>query len=207
VRIVGLTGRIGTGKSTVARWLGELGLAVIDSDALVAELYESDSALLASLARQFGSQVVHAGRVDKDALRGALKEPGALDALEQLVHPAVHRLRDERLAAARAGGAPGCAVEAIKLVESGGSAACDELWIVVATESVQLDRLAGRGTDAAEARRRMSWQGTPESWMAGFLSESALLGRPRPVVILDNSGDEPTGRAQVERLWNGVRAR
>ena len=183
-----------------------MGLTAIDADALVAELYETDAALQEQLRQRFGDEVVRASRVDKDALRGKVKGPGALESLESVVHPAVHRLRDLRIAAAREAGASGCAVEAIKLVESGGSAICDELWIVVAGERVQLDRLARRGVDEAEARRRMEWQGTPAIWTGLFVAESTRLGRPRPVVIVDNSGDEAVGRAQVERLWRGVPA-
>ena len=204
MRIVGLTGRIGTGKSTVARWLAELGVTAIDADALVAELYAEDATVHAALVQRFGADVVRAGAVDKDALRAHLAAPHALEAVERIVHPAVHRLRDDSLARARAAGAVGCVVEAIKLVESGGSAVCDELWIVVADEAVQLARLARRGVDEAEARRRMAWQGSFGTWIAAFVEESARLRRPRPVVVFDNSGDEVAGRAQASRLWLGA---
>lgn len=204
MRIVGLTGRIGTGKSTVARWLAADGAVLLDSDALVGEIYESDHALQARLAEQFGAAVVRDGRVDKAALRLALDSPNAVTTLELIVHPAVQALRDERLAHARASGAAASIVEAIKLVESGGSAICDELWIVVADERVQLERLALRGTSEREARARMEWQGTPASWTEAFLAESARLGRARPVLIVDNSASELEGRSQVSRLWRGA---
>ena len=206
MRIVGLTGRIGTGKSTVARWLTAYGAVAIDADALVAELYESDTALHAQLRQRFGDRVVREGRVDKQVLRGVFSDPGALADLERIVHPAVHRLREERLAAARTAGAPVAVIEAIRLVESGGSATCDELWIVVAGESVQIERLVRRGLDEAEARRRLASQGTPAGWIDQFVVESARLGRTRPVVIFDNSGSEAAGRAQADRLWRGLTA-
>ena len=195
---------MGAGKSTVARWLAEVGAIVLDSDALVAELYERDRALQESLAARFGAHVLSGDRVNKAALRAALTEPAAVRSLEAIVHPAVHALRDRRLTAARAAGAPAAIVEAIKMVESGGSAICDELWIVVADERVQLARLSARGIDAAEARARMQWQGTPASWTEEFIAESVRLGRPRPVLIVDNSGPETQGRAQVTRLWCGA---
>ena len=204
MRIVGLTGRIGTGKSTVARWLADYGAAVLDSDALVAELYESDAALQARLAERFGAAVVREGRVDKGALRAVLHAPAEIQALEALVHPAVQALRDQRITQARAAGAPAVVVEAIKLVESGGAAICDELWIVVAAERVQLERLAARGVSPEEARARMAWQGTPATWTEAFLAESARLGKPRSVIVFDNSGSESEGRAQVSRLWCGA---
>src|SRR5688572_14551160 len=128
MRIVGLTGRIGTGKSTVARWLTEHGAVALDADTQVTELYESDRSLQALLAERFGAAVIRDGRVDKPALRVAIGGPEDVAALEALVHPAVTRFREERLDQLRATGVPAVVVEAIKLVESGGSATCDELW-------------------------------------------------------------------------------
>ena len=206
MRIVGLTGRIGTGKSTVARWLAEHGAVVLDSDALVAELYATDTTLQERISSRFGPQTVREGRVDKAALRAALVGPDDVAALESIVHPAVMTARADRLAAARKDGAPAVVVEAIKLVESGGSEVCDELWIVVADERVQLDRLTARGVSETEARERMAWQGTPASWIESFVSASVRLGRSRPVLIVDNSGPEEVGRAQVSRLWRGAAA-
>ena len=205
MRIVGLTGRIGTGKSTVSRWLEPYGVLAVDSDALVRELYASDAALQVRLAERFGAAVVQDGSVHRPTLGAAVfGNPAALADLEQLVHPAVQRLRDVKLEAARVQGAPAVIVEAIKLVESGGSAICDELWIVVAAEHVQLQRLAGRGVPEPEARRRLAAQGTVQSWSGLFLAESLRLSRPRPIVVFDNSGTEEAGRAQAERLWRGA---
>jgi dephospho-CoA kinase len=205
--IAGITGRIGTGKSTVLRWLAALGCVPLDSDALIHELYASDTSVHTALAAEFGPSVVRDGRVDRAAL-GPLVfgSPQALAALESITHPAVRRLREVKIEAARAAGAPGVAVEAIKLVESGSSAICDELWIVTAAEPVQLKRLEARGVNEAEARRRLASQGTITSWTEGFLAESDRLGTPRPVVIFDNSGSEETGRREVERLWSGIAA-
>jgi dephospho-CoA kinase len=204
VRVIGLTGRIGTGKSTVGSWLAAYGAMLLDSDALVRELYAADSDLHRALAARFGPAVVKDGRVDRDVLRGAFGDPAALGDLEALVHPAVRRLRDAKLAAARAAGATAAVVEAIKLVESGSSDVCDELWIVVADERVQLARLAKRGVGEDEARRRMAAQGTVATWTGQFVAESARLGRTRPVLVVDNSGTEDQGRALVARLWGGV---
>ena len=204
MRIVGLTGRIGTGKSTVASWLAELGALTLDSDALVAELYERDAPLRARLAARFGQHVLRGKGVDKAALRAALTGAAEVAALEQIVHPAVRVLRDRKLYAARNAGTSAAVVEAIKLVESGGSEICDELWIVVAGEAVQLERLARRGVSEAEARRRMEWQGTLTSWTDAFLAESGRLGRARPVIVVDNSGPPEQGRVQVSRLWRGA---
>jgi dephospho-CoA kinase len=204
MRIVGLTGRIGTGKSTLARWLAEHGAVTLDSDALVAELYASDRALQGRLAERFGAAVTGNGGIDKSALRAALTDQAAVQSLERIVHPAVQALRDEKLTAAEQAGAPAVVIEAIKLVESGGAAICDELWVVVADERVQLERLETRGVSEAEARARMEWQGAPATWIEAFVAESVRLKKPRPVIVFDNSGSEIEGRAQVSRLWRGA---
>jgi dephospho-CoA kinase len=190
------------------RWLAELGARTIDADALVHRLYETDRALQEQLQARFGAQVVVGGRVDRAALGkavfGGTGTEAALADLEALTHPAVLYARDEEIAQARAEGVAVLVIEAIKLIESGGSARCDELWIVTAAEAVQLARLAARGVPEAKARRRLAAQGTVASWTAAFQSESLRLGQPRPIVIFDNSGDEAQGREQVARLWNGV---
>ena len=205
VRIVGLTGTMGAGKSTVLRWLADLGAYTVDADALVHRLYATDRTLQAQLRERFGDRVASGSGVDRQALsRAVFGNPEALAALEGLVHPAVHRAEDEELARARAAGAPVCVIEAIRLVESGGSSRCDELWIVVADEAAQLARLAARGVSEEEARRRLAVQGNVASWTSAFEAESARLGRSRPVRIIDNSSSEAATRSQVERLWRGL---
>jgi dephospho-CoA kinase len=208
MRVIGLTGTIGAGKSTVLGWLAELGARTYDADAIAHQLYESDADLHARLASRFGPSVVVGGHVDRRAL-GAIvfanpDDPGPLAALEAIVHPAVQQARDAALERAQYEGVAVSAVEAIKLVESGGSARCDELWIVTAREDVQLARLAARGVAPDEARRRLARQGTVASWTAAFQAESGRLDRMRPVVVFDNSGGAAQGRAQVARLWPGL---
>lgn len=211
VRVIGLTGTIGSGKSVVRQMLEELGACTVDADALVHRLYETDEALMAQLAARFGASIVAGGRVDRQALAGAVfgapgapADPQALAALEAIVHPAVLRLEDEAIAAARAAGRPVCAIEAIKLVESGGAARCDELWIVITEPRVQLERLEARGLSRNEAQRRLAAQGSPAGWIAAFVAQSAQLGRPRPVAVIDNSGSLEHTRRQIQRLWHGI---
>jgi dephospho-CoA kinase len=202
-----VTGTIGSGKSAVLGLLAARGARTVDADALVHELYESDPDLQRLLSERFGPDVVVAGRVDRAALGRALSAPPALADLEAIVHPAVQRARDALLAEAARQGEAAFALEAIKLVESGAADRCDELWIVVVPPAVQFARLAARGLDEAEVRRRLAWQGDVASWTDAFLEQSARLGRPRPVVILDNGGTPAQTDAQVERLWLGIHSR
>jgi dephospho-CoA kinase len=204
MRVVGVTGTIGSGKSAVLGLLAARGARTVDADALVHQLYESDADLQRRLSERFGPDVLSAGRVDRAALRRALSAPEALAGLEAIVHPAVQGARDALIGEAARQGQAVFALEAIKLVESGASDRCDELWIVVVPPAVQLARLAARGLDEAEVRRRLAWQGTPASWTKAFLEQSARLGRPRPVVILDNGGTPAQTEAQVARLWSGI---
>lgn len=205
MRIIGLTGTIGAGKSTVAQWLAERGARTIDADRLAHRLYDTDETVRAQVRARFGEGVFVDRRVHRPALAAAVfGRPDLLAALEAIVHPAVHRLEEELIAQARRDGAPVCVIEAIKLVESGGAARCDELWVVVAAERAQLARLAARGLEEREARRRLSHQGNVAGWTSTFLAESDRLGRPRPVIVFDNSGTIEDSRAQAGRLWHGI---
>jgi dephospho-CoA kinase len=204
MRVVGVTGTIGSGKSAVLGWLAARGARTVDADALVHQLYETDPGLQRLLAERFGPDVLSAGHVDRSALRRALSPPEALADLEAIVHPAVQRARDALLEEAARQGEAVFALEAIKLVESGASDRCDELWIVVVPPAVQFARLAARGLDEAEVRRRLAWQGSVDSWVRDFTAASARLGRPRPVMILDNGGTPAQTESQVTRLWPGL---
>jgi dephospho-CoA kinase len=107
-RVVGLTGGIGTGKSTVARMLAALGAVVIDADAIVRELQAPGTPMLAELARAFGPEIVRPdGSLDRTRLGViAFADAGARKRLGEITHPAVGREVLRRLEAARAAGAP-----------------------------------------------------------------------------------------------------
>ena len=94
MRVVGVTGTIGSGKSAVLGWLAARGARTVDADALVHRLYETDADLQRRLSERFGPDVLSAGRVDRAALRRALSTPEALADLEAIVHPAVQGARD-----------------------------------------------------------------------------------------------------------------
>jgi dephospho-CoA kinase len=158
--VVGVTGGIGAGKSTAARLLGERGARVIDADAVVRELYGPGD-LADGIAGQFGPGVLAGdGGVDRAAL-GALVfgDPDARRELEDLVHPAIRKEINDRLAAWRAEGFDGIAVvDAALLVEAAGAYPLDVLVVVAAREELRLQRLEKRGTPPDEARRRIAAQ-------------------------------------------------
>jgi dephospho-CoA kinase len=159
--VIGLTGPIGCGKSTVAAMLGELGGVVIDADDLAREVTGPGQPTLAAIQARFGDAVVQpAGVLDRAALAAIVfSDPAALRDLEAIVHPAVRRLVEARLDEARREGEPFVAIEAIKLVEGGLAARCDEVWLIDCPAEAQRARLVGRGMSAEDIERRLASQG------------------------------------------------
>lgn len=196
--LVGLTGGIGTGKSTVAAMLAARGAVVIDADRLAREVVEPGEPTLARIVEEFGPEVLGPdGRLDRKAL-GALvfADPARRRRLEALTHPPIRARLDARLEAlARAGFRGVVVVDAPLLVESGLHRAMDRLVVVTADEATQLARLMARdGLDRAEALRRIR-------------SQMPLAAKARLADhVIDNSGDRAATEAQVERLWAALEA-
>lgn len=164
--LIGLTGPIGCGKSTVARMLAELGGTVVDADVLARGATELGTVdgdeSLAAVRDRFGAGVFDAdGRLNRQALaERVFGDPAALGALEQIVHPLVRRALDGWLAAAADDNVPFAVVEAIKLVEGGLAERCDEVWLIECSPTTQRERLRARGGEPADAERRLATQGT-----------------------------------------------
>lgn len=159
--VIGLTGPIGCGKSTVAAMLGELGGCVIDADALARDVTAPGEPALSAIRARFGDAVFEpSGVLDRAALgRIVFSDPEALRDLEAIVHPGVRRLVEERLERARRAGDPFVVVEAIKLVEGGLAERCDEVWLIECPPDLQRERLADRGMPTADVERRLAAQG------------------------------------------------
>lgn len=140
--LVGLTGSIGMGKSTVAKRFLALGIPVIDADALVHELY---AAAAVSPIEQAFPGVTNAHGVDRAKLAAALMaNPGGFKRLEAIVHPLVFREEKERLAAAKAAGAQLAVLEIPLLFETGGDARVDATVVVSAPANAQRQRVLAR---------------------------------------------------------------
>jgi dephospho-CoA kinase len=189
---IGITGPIGCGKSTVARWLGQrAGVEVIDADHEARLVLAPETPEVEAVYRRFGTGLRRRnGELDRAALgRIVFRDEAALRDLEAIVHPAV---RPRILAAterARTRGARAVVVEAIKLVEGGLADLCDEVWLVTCDATVQRDRLVGRGDAPDDAEARIETQGD--------LVERL---RSRATRVID-TGDDPTvTRSQVDRL-------
>ena len=198
MKILGLTGDIASGKSTVARLLGERGAAHLDADLQVRQLYQNRD-FAALLAARFGDVTDQSGGVDRAKLAALVFNDSArLRELENLVHPAVAALRQRQLEALKARGCEVVVVEAVKLLESGQGAVCNEIWCVTAAPAVQLTRLIeNRGMNLQQAHARLANQPSR--------AEKEKLAGGVPLIWLDNSGSLADLERAVEREWKRFR--
>jgi len=194
IYLIGLTGNIATGKSLVARMLGDLGAYVIDADELVHELQRKDAPVWAGIVGEFGEGILRAdGEIDRAKL-GALvfSDSEALHRLESIVHPAVGAEIERQLANLEPPDQV-VVIEAIKLIEAGLHKRCNALWVVTSRPGVQLDRLMRtRGLSEADAQVRIAAQ-PPQSKKAALAD-----------VLIENDTTVGDLRAQVERHWKRV---
>lgn len=160
--VIGLTGPIGCGKSTIGRMLAELGGTVIDADALARAATAPGAPALPAIATRFGQGVLGVdGSLDRGALAAIVfADRAALSDLEAIVHPVVRALVEEALADAARSGAMFVAIEAIKLVEGGLADRCDAVWLIECELATQRQRLTSRGHPAADMESRLATQGT-----------------------------------------------
>ena len=186
---IGLTGGIGSGKSTVARLLAERGAVVVDADRIAREVVEPGTPGLEAVVDAFGDGVLTAdGALDRPALAAIVfSDPEARARLDGIVHPLV-RARSAELAAAT----PPDAVlvnDVPLLVETGQAGSYDLVLVVEAEEETRVTRLVQRGLAAEDARARIAAQATDEQ------------RRAVADVVLDNSGSLEDLTAQVDRFW------
>ncbi len=190
VLLVGLTGGIASGKSTVAQRLVEHGALLIDADLLAREVVEPGTPGLAAVVDRFGGGVLAAdGSLDRPALgRVVFADPVARRDLEQIIHPAV-RARAAELVSSAPDGA--VVVQMIPLlVETGQADAFDLVVVVDVPTPVQTDRLIERDAlSAAEAQARLAAQASREQRLAAADA------------VIDNSGDPEELRAAVDAFW------
>jgi dephospho-CoA kinase len=192
MKIIGLTGGIATGKTTVAHFLEELGAVVIDADQLARDIVAPGSSSLARVVELFGPAVLAPdGSLDRQALRGLVfGDPPKRKQLEAIMHPAIKELALQRLAAARAGGAQVAVYMAPLLIEAGATDRVDEIWVVTLRPEVQRERLMARDRCSREQAEQIIAAQMP-------LAEKEGYG----VVVIDNSSSQEETRQQVQAAW------
>lgn len=188
---IGLTGGIGSGKSTVAQRLVQLGAALIDADAISRELTSPGGAAIAPLREAFGDDFITAdGALDRQRMRTlAFADPQAKQRLESILHPLVGEQTRSRAAVVHS---PLTVFDIPLLVESGRwRAMVDRVWVVDCREETQIERVIARsGWDETEVRRVLARQASRAQRLAAA-----------DVVIFNDAIDLPALEAVVTGLW------
>jgi len=159
--VIGLTGGICTGKSTVSGFLAELGAVIISADEIGHEALQPSSATWEQVVAAFGTDILkNGGEIDRQKLGGIVfKDAGAMSELNRIMHPAMHGVVEERVRTLEAEGAAVVVLEAPLLVEADWLDLVDEVWVTVASESTVVERCSSRsGLSEVQARERISSQ-------------------------------------------------
>lgn len=167
--VLGLVGRAGSGKSSVAQALAEAGAEVVEADRIGHAVTDHDPAVRAELIRTYGDGIyLGDGRLDRARVAARVfSDRAALEALNALVHPRIVAELRARIAAARAAGRGTLVVDAALMLDWGLDRDCDAVVAVVAPEDAQIARLeAGRGWTRAQALERLNAQRTNEAFRA-----------------------------------------
>jgi dephospho-CoA kinase len=187
--MIGLTGGIGSGKSTVAGLLAAKGAVVVDADAIARQVVEPGSPVLDELAERFGADIVGAdGRLDRALLaeRAFVSDESRRD-LDAITHPAIGEEFLRQVAAAPSGAV--VVHDVPLLVESKNPAQYRGVIVVEAPREVRLARLEARGIAVEDAERRMAQQASDED------------RRAIATWLLDNAGSVDELSAQVDAIW------
>lgn len=189
--ILGVTGNIASGKSSVCRQLARRGALVVDADQLAREVVEPGGPVLEQLVAAFGEDILKAdGSLDRHCLGDLVfSDPSARDRLNAIIHPAIAALSVTRLQELRAA-APLIVYEAPLLFEVGAETRVDKVLVVTIDPEVQLARLMERDRlDQQSAQQRIDAQMAQEQKIA------------HADYVIDNSASQEETMAQVERLW------
>ncbi len=196
MRVIGLTGGIGTGKSTVSQFLSELGAIILDADEVGHEALLSGSGVYAHVVAAFGQDILAPnGEIDRKRLGNmAFASPENLSRLNQIVHPWMYQTMKACLEAYRKQGVKLVVLDAAILIEAGWKSLADEVWVTVASQETVLQRLKerGQGLSEAESLARIRHQ-LPSEERAKHAD-----------VVIDTDCSLSEVKARVEKLWQDV---
>ncbi len=197
MKLIGLTGGVGSGKSTVADMLRELGAEVIDADDAAHAAYAPGSPGFDSVVLEFGPGYVSDGRIDRGRLGELVfNDEQARRRLNAIVHPLVREWMADRTAEAARRGAEVVVHDVPLLFESGLVAMYADVVLVYVPAEVQLERL-------------VSGRGVPEDRARAMIAAQMPMDEKRRLspLVIDNSGSREETREQVKRLWDSVLVR
>lgn len=194
--LVGLTGGLGAGKSTVARMLTDRGAVLVDADELAHRALEPGSPVFRQVSELFGDEVMTpSGELDRAAIAATVfSDPERRRALESIVHPEVFRMLAE-IVQARRGTDDIIVFDAPLIVETGFHDACDVVVVITAPEEERVARAVGRGMTPDQARARIRAQ-------IGDEERAAVAD-----VVIPNDGDMDALKERIDDLWERLRAR
>lgn len=192
MKVIGLTGGIGSGKSTVSRYLAELGAVVLDADKVGHAAFQPDTEAWREVVAAFGRQILTpGGEIDRKKLGEIVfNDPEAMSRLNRIMHPRMYDMVAKQIAEYRRQGVDVMVIEAAILIEAGWTALVDEVWVAIASEATVIKRLKEqRQLDSAQTLARIRSQLSSEE-----------RGKHADVVI-DNDGDLDEMKAKVRDLW------
>ena len=194
--LVGLTGGIASGKSTVSAMLAELGAEVIDADHIARQVVMPGTPAWCKIRDHFGPGVLHPdGQLDRQALADIVfADKSKLALLNEITHPAIFARIADRLEAHH-GQDVVVVLDAALLIEAGLAEGVDVVIVVHSPREIQVERLAAKGVGSQDARNRIASQLEPEKRLAGA------------DIVIDNSGSLEDLRQQVDKLWEDLQAR
>ncbi len=191
-KVIGLTGGIGSGKSTVSQYLAELGAVIIDADKVGHEAFKPDTEAWHEVVATFGREILTPdGEIDRKKLGGIVfSQPDALSKLNGIMHPRMREMMKARIEEYRQQGADVVVIEAAVLIEGNWTPLVDEVWVTVAPESAVLQRLKKqRGLAEEQTLARIRSQ----------LSQEERLKHAD--VVINNDGNLDEVKAKVKELW------
>jgi dephospho-CoA kinase len=194
--LVGLTGGIGVGKSTVASMFAARGAAVVNGDEISRRLQEPGQPCYRGIVDAFGPEILDpAGRIDRRRLGAVVfADTASLRRLEAIMHPVIWAACDAEVQAAATAGTAVCVVEMALILETGQQGRFQKIIVVTAPERVQVERVArARRLTAKEARQRLAaqWRGEDKARLADY--------------VIDNGGDLAATEAQVDGVYAELR--
>jgi dephospho-CoA kinase len=195
-RVIGLTGGIGSGKSTVSRFLADLGAVIIDADKIGHEVYRPDTGTWRKLVKTFGSGILATyNTIDRKKL-GAIVfgDETELKRLNAIIHPQITEIIKKRIADYRRQGVSVVVVDAPVLFEANAKNLVEEVWVVVSNEANVIKRAIAR-TSLPEEQIR--------SRIRSQLSNEERIKRAQ--VVIHNDGTAEDLQKKVHKLWNQLK--